>query len=128
MIDPRQLHEAAARFAPAVTAETMGFDECYAHLCRAAFNNPACRDMPTPAFDAFCERLGNTLSAAIDQPALAASQAVRDAIRPLLATRRPRDTVMLAAYRAAGDALLHSEIEAVTSEEVRHHVENRRAG
>jgi hypothetical protein len=128
MIDPPQLHAAAARFGPAINEGILEFGEAYDILCRCALANPACRDMPSPAFDALCGRLANTMADSAEQPALSASQRVRDAMRPLLAARRPRDTVMLAAYRAGGDDLTVQEIEFIAREEVTYYLENRRAG
>ena len=107
-IDPPLLHEAAARFGAPVAHGWMEFSDCHSMLCRVALKNPACRDMTPGQFDALCARLATTLATAAEQPGLRASQAIRDAVRPLLAARRPRDTVMLAAYRAAGDDLRSS--------------------
>lgn len=117
-LDPPHLHAAAIRFAPAVADGAIGFAEAHDALCRAAINNPACRTMPSSAFIALCGRLAVTLADAVERPALAAAQAVRDAMRPLLAHRRPRAAVLIAAYRAAGDDLTVAEIEAIAREEV----------
>ncbi len=128
MIDPRHLHAAAVRFGPFVGAGSMGFDECHAMLCRAALNNPACQGMPPAEFDALCTRLAQTLGDAAERPALSAAQAVRDVMRRLMARRTPRDTVMLAAYRAAGDDLTAHEVESIARDEVSHYLEARHAG
>jgi hypothetical protein len=117
-LDPAHLHAAAVRFAPAVLDGSMGFAEALDLLSRAAWNNPSCRGIEMTAFDSLRGRLADTLATACDAPALAASQRVRNAMRPLLARRRSRAAVMVAAYRAAGDDLLSAEIEAVAHEEV----------
>jgi hypothetical protein len=117
-LDPAHLHAAAVRFGPSVSDGSISYSEAYDALCRAAWNNPACQAMPMPAFDDLCGRLADTLAAACDAPALAASQRVRAAMRPLLAHRRSRATVMLAAYRAAADDLLSAEVEEIARQEV----------
>jgi hypothetical protein len=108
-LDPPSLHEAAVRFAPAVLDGSITFAEALDHLFRAASNNKTCPAMPMSAFENLCSRLADTLTIAVEAPALAASQKVRDTIRPMLANRRPRATVLLAAYRAGGDDLLSAE-------------------
>lgn len=120
------LHAVATRFGPPVLAGIMEYAECDALLVKIAWRHLNGAAMPAGAFDRICWSLTNTLNDAIDSPALAAAQAVRDAVRPLLAQRRPRATVLLAAYRTGGDDLAVSEVEAIAREEVETYIQERR--
>ena len=127
MIDPANLHEAAVRFGAPIRLGVMSYSDCHDLLCQAAVNHPIARQISPLQFESLCERLARTLAAATDDPKLAVSQNVRDAVRPLFAARATRDAIELTAFRTAGDMLTVAEINAVIQDEIAAHVASRKA-
>ena len=124
MANPEWLYDRAKAFGEPVRAGIMHFDECYFLLCRIALKRyPSLSDSD---YNRLCHNIGSTLLNSADNIGLAASQRVRDAIRMLLAQKKPKNTVILAAYRAAGDDLRCAEIETIVAEEVSHYVKHKK--
>lgn len=126
MIDPPNLHEAAVRFGAPIRLGVMSYADCHDLLCQAAIAHPIARKISPDQFADLCDRLARTLAAATDDPQLAVSQNVRDAIRPLFSARATRDAIELTAFRTAGDMLNVAEIHAVIRDELAAHVASRK--
>lgn len=116
----QKLHECALRFAVPILLGQMTYAECYEHLCRGVAQHPDGKKLlvDSAKFDRVCHWLMDEMTGAVERPILSKSQEVRDAMRPMLQARRHRDSVMLQAYRVAGDVLTSAEVENIILQEV----------
>ena len=114
--------ECIARFAKslavAVGQESIPYGYAYNLVERAAHCSSRYRHLTDDRRGALA--LGGVLALddAIWAPGLAASDAVRVAISPMMRARKPRGEILLAAHRAGDGRLSASEVEAVVAEEI----------
>lgn len=103
-----RLRSAADGLAPLVRSGLLDYHEAHNSLERAAIDHG----------DEMAVYAVTCLGEAMMRPDLLAARDIRAAIGPLMSARKPRDTVLLAAYRAANGRLQSAEIETIVRQEM----------
>lgn len=118
-----RLRIAAEGFAPFVSNDLLSYSEVVNTLCRAVWtseNMSTLDDSKLYRLEAYAEAcLGNAMMA----PGVAAAWDIRRTMGDLMSARKPRDAVLLAAYRAANGRLSSAEIETIVRQEMTAYVQ-----
>lgn len=114
-----RIWKAAAALALQVRADLVTYAEAESWIEASAYTAPDVAELTTEEqFRVACYGL-NCLTEAIQGPDIAAADAIKVAIGPLLAARNPVDAVLLAAFRAADGRLPTVDVENIVREAIR---------
>lgn len=108
-----KLRAAAEGLAPLVLTGLLEYGEAHNALELAAI-----REVDDAVARSRAAYAIHCLSEAMMRPGLAASWDIRRAIGDLMSARKPRETILLAAYRAANGRLDSETVEAVVKQEL----------
>lgn len=116
------LSRVARGFAPLVADRILGFAEAADAIDHTIWCDPRFAGFDEKSKWRISEAAHWQISDAIITPELRASEAIRSALGPLMAGRRPRAELLIAAYRAANGKLSASEVEGIVVDEISSYV------